>query len=335
MSSSTSTLKQLVESGLLKTMAYDKKGWRKGTYVNISPKVTIRMGSAYGVRFAYAPNNDRMTQSKDISIALSLAEPKAVKLWQQVEKRFERQLLARKDLKEEVVDKDKKGAAANPKWKSMIRDPKVETPIMNMRMQIENDPNRDWARPCIVCKEYVNEDGETRISEYEDPDDDSSRKLSWQDLAQGTKVIPEFQCSWVWKREEAGQKVIGLTAKCTQILILKENDTENAPGSVTMSKMDTSQVQALLCEENLSSDEDDETDTYEVMERVEKNTELKHQLIKEEEENKLSERDILHNNLDEQKRLLRIYEKESNHKKIIKINRRIKIIESELQKELF
>jgi len=260
MSSSTSTLKQLVESGLLKTMAYDKKGWRKGTYVNISPKVTIRMGSAYGVRFAYAPNNDRMTQSKDISIALSLAEPKAVKLWQQVEKRFERQLLARKDLKEEVVDKDKKGAAANPKWKSMIRDPKVETPIMNMRMQIENDPNRDWARPCIVCKEYVNEDGETRISEYEDPDDDSSRKLSWQDLAQGTKVIPEFQCSWVWKREEAGQKVIGLTAKCTQILILKENDTENAPGSVTMSKMDTSQVQALLCEENLSSDEDDDDD---------------------------------------------------------------------------
>lgn len=90
-----------------------------------------------------------------------------------------------------------------------------------------------------------------------------------------------------------------------------------------------------VMELEFSSDEDDETDTYEVMERVEKNTELKHQLIKEEEENKLSERDILHNNLDEQKRLLRIYEKESNHKKIIKINRRIKIIESELQKELF
>jgi len=90
-----------------------------------------------------------------------------------------------------------------------------------------------------------------------------------------------------------------------------------------------------VMELEFSSDEDDETDTYEVMERVDKQTELKQQLIKEEEENKLSERDILHKNLDEQKRLLRIYEKESNHKKIIKINKRIKIIETELQKELF
>lgn len=76
------------------------------------------------------------------------------------------------------------------------------------------------------------------------------------------------------------------------------------------------------------SDEEEDEDTYQRMEEVEQKQKEK-QL---QEENTLSQRDTLLHNLDEQRQLLKVYQDENNDKKIRKIQKRISIIENELQK---